>query len=194
MGKDKVKEDPEKEARRKEIEEQKAQKKLKEKDTKKEVQVEQIVRVLETSIDGNLPVRLGLRFIKGISFMYANAISHICPFADKKIADLSETELGELEEMINNPTKFNLPLWIANRRKDPETGQTSHLIVSQLDLVKNTDINKMKKMKSYKGIRHSYGLPVRGQRTKSSGRKRGSTVGVTKKKETPGAASAPAKK
>ena len=192
MGKDKVKEDPEKEARRKEIEQQKAEKKLKEKGTEKtkEKRAEQIVRFLETDLDGNLTLSKGIRQIKGVSFMFANAISHVCPFAEKRIGDLSEIEINQLEEMITNPLKFNLPPWITNRRRDPETNQTYHLIVSQLDLVKNTDINKMKKMKSYKGIRHSYGLPVRGQRTKSSGRKKGSTVGVSRKKETPGAAPA----
>ena len=196
MGKDKVKEDPEKEARRKEIEQVKAEKKLREKGTEKtkEKRAEQIVRFLETDLDGNLTLSKGMRQIKGISFMFANAISHNCPFAEKKIGDLSETEINELEDMITNPLKHNLPVWITNRRRDPETNQTSHLIVSQLELVTNSDINKMKKMKSYKGIRHSYGLPVRGQRTKSSGRKRGSTVGVSKKKETPGSAPEKGKK
>jgi hypothetical protein len=39
----------------------------------------------------------------------------------------------------------------------------------------------MKKIKTHKGIRHHWGLKVRGQRTKTTGR-RGATVGVTKKK------------
>jgi small subunit ribosomal protein S13 len=39
----------------------------------------------------------------------------------------------------------------------------------------------LKKIRAYRGLRHERGLKVRGQRTKSTGR-RGSTVGVSRKK------------
>ena len=45
------------------------------------------------------------------------------------------------------------------------------------------DIKKMIKMKSYKGTRHTSGLPVRGQRTRSHFRKSGVAMGVKKKVE-----------
>ena len=47
--------------------------------------------------------------------------------------------------------------------------------------VKNDDVNRMKKVKSYKGIRHSTGHKVRGQRTYSNGRK-GLALGVSRRK------------
>jgi small subunit ribosomal protein S13 len=47
-------------------------------------------------------------------------------------------------------------------------------------LIKREDINTMKKIRSYVGIRHERGHKVRGQRTKSTGRK-GLTVGVKRK-------------
>jgi len=46
-------------------------------------------------------------------------------------------------------------------------------------LSRNEDINLMKKVRSYKGVRHDRGLRVRGQRSRSTGRK-GKTVGVSR--------------
>ena len=145
----------------------------------------QIVRVAETDLNGALAVFQGIKKIKGVSFMLANAVSQVCPFSDKKIVDLSDKEITDLEDIIHHPEKYSIPNWLFNRRRDPETNQTSHLIASQLQFITGMDINKLKKMRSYKGIRHGLGLPVRGQRTKSSGRKKSGSVGVKRKKEEP---------
>lgn len=69
-----------------------------------------------------------------------------------------------------------------NRRKDVESGEEKHLTGTDLDLRKDFDIKKLKKIKSYRGLRHTAGLPTRGQRTKAhfrSNRKKGS--GIKKK-------------
>ena len=49
-----------------------------------------------------------------------------------------------------------------------------------LETAKKFDIQRMVDLKTYKGIRHMLGLPVRGQRTRSSFRK-GRVVGVVRK-------------
>jgi small subunit ribosomal protein S13 len=67
-----------------------------------------------------------------------------------------------------------------NRRKEPETGETKHITTSQVEFIQKMDIDREKKIRSYRGVRHSLGLPVRGQRTRSSFRK-GTTVGVQRK-------------
>lgn len=141
---------------------------------------ENIVRVAETNLDGRDPVKVGIRRIKGVSYMFANAVANISGFGDKKIADLNEEERKKLEDMIFNPGKYSIPVWLFNRRKS-ETGNV-HLCVSELELTTKMDINKLKKLKCYRGVRHVQGLPVRGQRTRGSFRK-GKTVGV-KRKET----------
>jgi len=56
-----------------------------------------------------------------------------------------------------------------------------HLLSSDLVLRTKMDIDLMKKIKSWKGYRHAYGLKVRGQRTRTTGRT-GKTVGVSKKR------------
>ena len=82
-----------------------------------------------------------------------------------------------------NPKKFNIPLWLLNRRKDPETNEDKHLITDDIRFVQENDVKILKKIKSYKGVRHMHGLPTRGQRTKSNFRRnKGNVIGVKRKK------------
>ncbi len=150
-----------------------------------------IVRIAETDLDGAKTVAVGIREVKGVSHMLANAISKVYPLSGKKVMDLTEDEIKKLEDVVFNPQNYGVPHWMLNRRSDPDTGQNKHVSVSNLQLVQTTDINKMKKMRSYKGVRHSLGLPVRGQRTRSSFREKGKTIGVRKVKEQPAKAGAP---
>ena len=67
------------------------------------------------------------------------------------------------------------------RRRDIESGKDLHKIGSDLALQTRNDIDKMRRIKSWRGFRHTHGLKVRGQRTKTTGRK-GKAVGVKKKR------------
>jgi len=69
-----------------------------------------------------------------------------------------------------------------NRQKDYYSGAAKQLLGSDLNMAIDDDINRMRKIRCYRGIRHETGQKVRGQRTKSTGR-RGSTVGVSRKKK-----------
>ena len=89
------------------------------------------------------------------------------------------TFLREVEKAIQSATKSSLPAWYYNRRNDPDTGETKQLLGSDLDFVIKGDIDDEKNIQSWKGVRHSLGLKVRGQRTRTTGRK-GRTVGVRK--------------
>ena len=79
-----------------------------------------------------------------------------------------------------------------NRRGDIETGADIHVMGMDLNMTLREDLDLMKKMRSYKGIRHERGLRVRGQRTRSSGRT-GAIVGVSRKAAAPAAAPAATK-
>ena len=142
-------------------------------------QTRKIVRIAATDIDGSTQLLRGLRKIKGVSFMYANAV---CRKADidgrKKLSDMSAEEVKRIGEDVNKP---GISFWLLNRRKDPETGRNMHFIGPELDLHKREDINMLRRMRAYRGVRHEFGLPVRGQRTRSSFRTQ-KTVGVAKKK------------
>ncbi len=53
--------------------------------------------------------------------------------------------------------------------------------MSQIDAKLRDDLERLKKIRNHRGLRHYWGLRVRGQHTKTTGR-RGKTVGVSKKK------------
>jgi len=139
---------------------------------------ESLVRILQTDIPGNKNIYTGLTRIKGVSWSISNAICNILSLdKSKKIKDLNEKDKKVIEEFLSSP---KIPEFMMNRRKDLETGKSEHLVGSDLDLKKEFDIKRMKKMKSYRGIRHSTGQPVRGQRTRSHFRQNKS-VGVMNK-------------
>ncbi len=72
-----------------------------------------------------------------------------------------------------------------NRRKDVETGEDKHIVTTDINFVNDNDIKVMKMIRCYKGIRHSMGLPVRGQKTRSNFRKnKGKVMGVKRSKKT----------
>ena len=81
--------------------------------------------------------------------------------------------------------KPKLPAFLINRRKDFETGEDEHLIGSNLEMKKEFDIRRLKKIRSYRGLRHAFGHPTRGQRTRSHFRSKGKkkAVGVKSKKK-----------
>jgi small subunit ribosomal protein S13 len=140
-----------------------------------------ILRIVDADVDGTLKAAYALARVKGVSLNLANAIlrkAGIDP--DKRAGFLTEAEVDKMEEMVKDPTKHGLPSWLFNRRKDAETGRDAHLISADLILRKKLDIEQMKDIKSWRGYRHAYGLKVRGQRTKTTGRA-GKALGVKKK-------------
>ena len=154
-----------------------------------------IVRIVSTDIKGEKKTLMALQKIKGVGYMFANFICYSSKVDPLKISGkLSNEEILKLEDVIKNPAKYNCPSWMMNRRKDYETGQDMHLITTDWNITIDNDMKRMKKIRSYKGVRHMIGQPVRGQRTKSNFRKNKGklTLGVIKKK--PVASSAPPKK
>jgi small subunit ribosomal protein S13 len=138
----------------------------------------EVVRIARTDIDGTQPVGKAITALKGVGDMYANAVAEVLDYKDQVIGDLDDDEIDTVEEAIRNPDEYDIPQWVRNRRKDRETGEDLHLIESDLELKKEFDIRRLKEIGSYKGWRHEIGLPVRGQKTKSSFRS-GGKIGVS---------------
>jgi len=140
-----------------------------------------IVRVLGTDLDGSLKIPYALSKIKGVGIFLGYAISRALNInPDERIGFLSENQIQKIEDAISNPLAYGIPSWLLNRRKDLKTGKDLHLHGSDLVLAIKEDIEREKKIKSWNGIRHSLGLKVRGQRTKTTGRKH-AAVGVSKR-------------
>ncbi len=149
-----------------------------------------IVRIAGTDIKGEKKLFVSLQRIKGISHYMADAICRIHNFdRGRRVGTLTNDEVKLIEETMNNPMKYNVPKWAVNRQKDPETGVDHHLMGPNLLFTHKQDIRRMMDLRNYKGVRHGLGLPVRGQRTRSSFRK-GKSVGVIKKKQMPATAKA----
>lgn len=142
-----------------------------------------IIRVANTDLDGNKPIYHALKKIKGLSFMFASIVCHLANVdKTKKAGNLSAGEIEKLDAVIREPLKYNVPSWMLNRRKDYETGEDRHLLTGDLRFSKDNDIKRLKMIKSYKGYRHAFGLPVRGQKTKANFRKnKGKVTGVKRK-------------
>jgi len=149
-----------------------------------------IVRVSEIDLDGNKKLRNALLGVKGIGKSLSKGIVIASGLdAEALLGSLTEEQIKKLEEVIRDPGKYGIPYHMLNRRFDPSTGQHMHLVSSKLSFAIRSDIDFMKKIKCYKGVRHELGLPVRGQRTRTSFRK-GGIVGVAKIRLKQGAAPA----
>lgn len=141
-----------------------------------------MIRIARKDINGNKTIENALADVKGVGKALSRAIGIVMDLdLSKKIGYLSDDEVAKIEENIRDPKSLDIPDWMLNRRNDYETGKTGHLIESDLMMTLRDDLNRMKKTRSYKGRRHEVGLPVRGQRTKSTFRK-GSSVGVRRRR------------
>ena len=137
-----------------------------------------LIRILSTDIPTHKNVYSGLTLVKGISWSFSNAICKKLGIDKaKKIKDLSQEEIKKIEEFAQNPS---LPAFLLNRRKDVESEKPAHLLTSDLSLKNEFDIKRLKKIRSYRGLRHALGQPVRGQRTRSHFRRKGKSIGVKK--------------
>ncbi|MFQ6118881.1 MAG: 30S ribosomal protein S13 [Methanosarcinales archaeon] len=139
-----------------------------------------IVRIANTDLDGHKSVHYALTGIKGVGIRAARIIAD-CAGIDPNttIGYLPNADIDKLKEIVES-IDSNLPYWMLNRQKDLLTGENKHIIGTDLLLTLREDINIMKKIRCYKGIRHERGHKVRGQRTRSTGRK-GAVVGVSRK-------------
>ena len=151
-----------------------------------------IVRIVGKDIPGDKKLSVGLTQIKGVGYNFANAIIGALGLnPNSNIGFLTESQVESIEKTLKEPATANFPSWLLNRRKDVETGVTTHLITSDVAFTVRNDIEREKLSNSWRGFRHMYGLKVRGQRTRTTGRK-GASVGVKKGGKVLPAGAAPA--
>ena len=149
-------------------------------------EINYIVRVVGKDLDGTRTVSEAIQGLKGIGHRTGLIISNKFTKennipSEKKLGELTTEEVKKLEDIVSNPSKHGLPTWALNRRKDYDTGEDIHLTMNDLDFQLRNDFGRLAEIKSYRGLRHMWGLSVRGQKTKSTHRGKGGTVGVAKK-------------
>jgi small subunit ribosomal protein S18e len=161
-----------------------------------------ILRLLNTNVDGKQKVMYALTKIKGVGRRYSNLV---CKKADVDLnkryilqssvvvcdlliqcrissaGELTTEELERIVTIIQNPTQYKIPTWFLNRQRDIVDGKNYQILANGVDSKLREDLERLKKIRAHRGLRHYWGLRVRGQHTKTTGR-RGRTVGVSKKK------------
>ncbi|KAI9220007.1 ribosomal protein S13 [Blastocladiella britannica] len=141
-----------------------------------------MLRVLNTNLEGKDKIVYALTAIKGVGRRYATLV---CKKAEvdlaKRAGEITAEELERIVTIIQNPLQYKIPKWFLNRQKDIRTGEYSQNVSNAVDNTLREDLERLKKMRVHRGLRHWWGIRVRGQHTKTTGR-RGKTVGVAKKK------------
>jgi small subunit ribosomal protein S13 len=139
-----------------------------------------IVRIAGKDIAGSKKLITALSEIRGVGYNYSQVLLQSLNINPNiRVGFITDRELTEIEAAIRNPSKSGMPEWYVNRRKDIDTGSNQHLITSDLDFAISNDIDREKNVMSWRGYRHMFGLRVRGQCTRTTGR-RGGAVGVKK--------------
>ncbi|KAK8720492.1 hypothetical protein OTU49_013292 [Cherax quadricarinatus] len=141
-----------------------------------------ILRLMNTNIDGRRKVMFAMTAIKGVGRRYSNIVLKKADIdQSKRAGEMTEEEVEKIVTIMSNPRQYKIPDWFLNRQKDIKDGKYSQVMSNNLETKLREDLERMKKIRAHRGLRHFWGLRVRGQHTKTTGR-RGRTVGVSKKK------------
>jgi small subunit ribosomal protein S13 len=139
-----------------------------------------ILRIAGKDIEGSKKSVVALSEVKGVGYNLSQVILqslNINPYL--RVGFLTDKELSDIENALRNISTVGVPKWYLNRQKDMDSGADIHLITSDLDFTQSNDVEREKSVMSWRGYRHMFGLRVRGQCTRTTGRK-ATAVGVKK--------------
>ena len=132
-----------------------------------------ILRILNTNVEGKRNVVFGLTKIKGLGRRFTDLICKKAEIdVNKRAGELTADEIEKVVAIIQNPRQFKIPLWFLNRQKDFKTGKYSQIFAQNIDAKLRDDIERLKKIRAHRGLRHWWGIRVRGQHTCSTGRRK----------------------
>ncbi|WP_254271499.1 30S ribosomal protein S13 [Haloarcula marina] len=142
-----------------------------------EEDIRYFVRIGQTDLDGTKSVERALTELNGIGHRAARIIAQQAGVDRRAVFGKLDDDV--IDTVVEHVESFadEVPEWMTNHQKDYFTGESSHETGNDLQLTRRQDINRMKMIDSYRGVRHKRGQKVRGQRTKSTGRTEG-TIGV----------------
>ena len=140
-----------------------------------------ILRMADTDMDGLKTLATALTSVKGVGARTAVQICKNTGFSPFSLAGHLSIEEQETLRIAIEGYAETVPLWMLNRQRDLETGDELHLTGQQVSLTLKDDIDRLRTMKCYRGVRHASGNKVRGQRGRSNGRG-GLTLGVKRTK------------
>jgi small subunit ribosomal protein S13 len=142
-----------------------------------------IIRIGGSDIDGQESLIQGLTRIRGVGLRMSKTIlAHLGMNPNDRLGFITDENITAIEAILENPVNAGFPDWFINRPRDRMSGRMLHLTGSDLDFANRNDIDRLRRIKSWRGTRHALGLKVRGQHTRTTGRG-GVAVGVSRKKE-----------
>ncbi len=146
---------------------------------------------MNTNVDGKRKIQYALTEIRGVNRRYANIV---CKKADVDLkkryvlyhqinenstqlrlffflsaGDLNSDELERIVTIMQNPLQYKIPTWFLNRQKDIVDGKNIQLLSNAVDSKLREDLERLKKIRAHRGLRHYWGVRVRGQHTKTTG-------------------------
>ncbi|RME78234.1 30S ribosomal protein S13 [Candidatus Woesearchaeota archaeon] len=142
-----------------------------------------IVRIANTDLKGEKGIAVALQKITGVGASMAQtvcALAKVNPL--EKAGELTDDQINAIDTILADPQKAGIPSWYFNRQKDYETGVDKHIVGPSLKFEQENDVKRLAKIKSYRGLRHQWGLPVRGQRTQSNFRNKRKVGGAKRKR------------
>jgi len=146
-----------------------------------------IVRVVDVDLDGYKPLHRALLGIKGIGPNFALMVERV--FSEEAgvdpstpLGNISEDKIPLLEDIVRDPVSHGIPSWAINTPKDMPTGEDKHHVGVDLEIKERDILKRGADLGLYRGLRRVWGLKVRGQRTKSKGRKNKISPRIRKKK------------
>merc|ERR1739845_221894 len=126
----------------------------------------------EHQIDGKRNIQYAITAIKGVGRRYANLVLKKADIdLSKRAGELSEEDVEKIITIMQNPRQYKIPNWFLNRQKDIKDGKTGQVMANFLDNKLREDLERLKKIRAHRGLRHYWGLRVRGQHTKTTGRR-----------------------
>ena len=122
-----------------------------------------ILRVLNTNLNGKRRVPFALKEIKGVGRRFAHIICKVGRIDPKKRAgELTEAETKKISDVIADPEGYGVPKYLLNRQFDFKDGNNYQLASNSLDTKLREDLERMKKIRAHRGLRHYWGLKSRG--------------------------------
>lgn len=142
---------------------------------------EHIIRMINTNLDGRQKIWHALTSIRGVGRRFASLACRKAEIdVNRRAGELKADDIEKLSAIIQNPEGYKIPTWMFNRKRDHKDGTTKHVTAQGLDAVIRDDLERLKKIRCNRGLRHYWGIKVRGQKTKGNGR--GVACGVIRKK------------
>merc|ERR1712117_145067 len=127
-----------------------------------------ILRVQNTNIDGDIKVTHALTSIRGMGRRFTDLVLKKAEIdRSKRAGQLTEAEMEQIQTVMANPKNFKIPTWFLNRQRDWKDGKDGQMTSNNLDNKPREDIERMKKIRLHRGIRHWWGYPVKGQKNQN---------------------------